>query len=416
MAGAAIGASLGDAIGAGIGAAVGAAAVAAAEVVTDYGRTPGQPKPQWHRIAIAAFLAAALGGLVDLGAGAFPPTAFTLPFGLLIGIVGTVGLLTFRLNRLLLGLLAGVAVGLPAEILWDDPWLALLAALLALTYRVVGRFWFGGREMIDVIGEGIDPAQVPFVAPYTSDRRRVGADWAERTARDRGWGYSRNPSGIGIVASLDELHGPAFDPAAVAPGIRDFYEHTSAYTLTIVPVWQRRAQPLYWLFKQLIAARIGQANLPFTQAEAQRGVVSVIDPLTTDDARPATLRVWIRSYATSGEPLYVGVYNTYRHHDAGFVSVGFPLPSGNFTATLHPSNGTNGALYLRSFGGDSGHPGHYLSAVEPDGRITVVRIPALSEEIHVYDDDGRLQTDHRFLVWGQTFLNLSYRMHRKEQR
>ena len=215
------------------------------------------------------------------------------------------------------------------------------------------------------------------------------------------------------MASLDELRGPRFDPGAVSPGIRDFYEHTSDYKLSITPVWSRRARPLYFLFKQLIAARIGQANLPFTQAEAQRGVVSAIDTLTEPGDGANTLRVWIRSYAANQQPLYVGVYTTYRDGDAGFVSVGFPLPSGNFTATLLPENGPNGALLLRT--GDravSRHPGHYLSAREADGRFTIARIPALDEEIQVFEDEGGLRTEHRFLVWGQTFLSLDYTMER----
>ena len=411
-AGAAVGATRGDGLYAGVGAAAGALVGAAVEGSTERNRIPGAPKPIWHRWGMATWLAAALGGLVDLGAGPFMPVAFTIPFGFLIGVVGTVGLLSFRRNRLLLGLLAGVVVGVPADFISPDPALALLAALVALSYQVVGWFWFAGRDMADVVGEGLEAAQVPFVAPYTTRSRRVGTDWAERTADELGWAYARNPEGIGIVASLDALHGPTFDPAAVAPAVRDFYEHTSAYTLTITPVWSRRAQPLYWLFKQLIAARIGQANLPFTQAEAERGVVSGIETLTVPGDPPATLRVWTRVYAATNEALYVGVYTTYRHEGAGFVSVGFPLPSGNFTATLLPANGENGALFLRTQR-DNAHAGHYLSALEPDGRLTVVKIPALDEEIHVFDDAGDLRTEHRFLVWGQTFLSLNYAMEHK---
>jgi hypothetical protein len=266
LAGAAVGGSRGSALGAGVGAAVGAVAVAAAEVVTERDRVRGAPKPEWHRIGMAVFFAAALGGVVDLTAGSFAPVAFTVPLGLLIGVIGTVGLLSFRLNRLALGLLAGLVVGLVAAVVSGDPFLALLGALVALIYRGVGWFWFGGRDMADVVGEGLDPAQVPFVAAYTSSQVRVGGDWAERTADELGWVYARSPAGIGIVASLDEVHGPGFDPGAVAPGIRDFYEHTSDYKLAIVPVWSRRAQPLYWLFKQLVAARIGQAIFPSPSA------------------------------------------------------------------------------------------------------------------------------------------------------
>ena len=268
-AGAAIGGSRGDALGAGIAAVVGALVLAAAEALTEGDKAPGAPKPEWHRIGMATAFAGALGGLVDLATSPFSPTVFAVALGFFIGVVGTVGLLSFRRNRLVLGLLVGLAVGAPAEVISSDPSLALLAAIVALAYRLIGRFWFAGRDMAEVIGEGVVRAQVPFVAPYTSRERQVGTDWAERTAGDLGWGYVRNPAGVGIVASLDELSSTTFDASDVADGVHDFYEHTSDYRLTIVPVWSRRAQPLYWIFKQLIASRIGQANLPFTQAEAQ---------------------------------------------------------------------------------------------------------------------------------------------------
>ena len=166
---------------------------------------------------MATLFAATVGGLVDLATSPFPPLIFTIPLGLLIGIVGTVGLLSFRRNRLLLGLLVGVGVGLAAGVISNDPWLALVAGTVAIVYRLAGRFWFGGRDMVEALGEGLEAADVPFVAPYTSGRRKVGVDWAERTARELGWTFRRAPADVGIVASLDDIVGPTFDPDAVAP-------------------------------------------------------------------------------------------------------------------------------------------------------------------------------------------------------
>ena len=52
-------------------------------------------------------------------------------------------------------------------------------------------------------------------------------------------------------------------------------------------------------------------------------------------------------------------------------------------------------------------PGHYLSAVE-DGSLTVLKLLAFNEEIHVHVDDGELKTEHSFSLAGQRFLTLHY--------
>ena len=119
----------------------------------------------------------------------------------------------------------------------------------------------------------------------------------------------------------------------------------------------------------------------------------------------------MRAYEASGEAIYVGVYTTFRHDGVGFVSVGFPLPRANFTATLRPYNVDGGAFLLRSH--DTGHDytGHYLSAIE-DGALTVLRVPSFAEEIEVFVNAGGLGTEHRFSVSGFNFLTLHYTIER----
>jgi hypothetical protein len=118
------------------------------------------------------------------------------------------------------------------------------------------------------------------------------------------------------------------------------------------------------------------------------------------------IRGWIRTYADSGKPIYVGIYTSFRHEDRGYVSVGFPIPSSNFTATLLPRNVDGDGLLLSSRS-ELPFPGHYLSAVE-DGSLTVLKLLAFNEEIHVHVDDGELMTEHSFSLAGQRFLTLHY--------
>ena len=123
-------------------------------------------------------------------------------------------------------------------------------------------------------------------------------------------------------------------------------------------------KPAYELFKRVVAEPLGQAAIPSNIEEAQRGMVSTIDTIVLDDGEAIDIRGWIRTFADSGKPIYVGIYTSFRHEDRGYVSVGFPIPSSNFTATLQPHNIDGDGLAAHARSSDLEFPGHYLSAVD----------------------------------------------------
>src|SRR4029079_593047 len=175
---------------------------------------------------------------------------------------------------------------------------------------------------------------------------------------------------VGIVASIDPLAGPEFDPGRVDPLVREFYEHTTRFTLDIVPRWRPWVRPGYLLYRSLLAKPLGQASVPMNQREALRGVRSRIDTITGaegPDGQPLDVRGWIRSFADNDEPIYVGIYTTCRSDDRGYVSVGFPLPQASFTATLAPRSRPGGGLVLTTRT-TLKQPGHYLTYIDPQSR------------------------------------------------
>jgi hypothetical protein len=176
-------------------------------------------------------------------------------------------------------------------------------------------------------------------------------------------------------------------------------------------------RPGYLLYRSVVARPLGQANVPMNQREAQRGVRSRIDTIDTDGDGVADVRGWIRSFADTGDPIYVGIYTSYRHDGRGYVSVGFPVPHGDFTATLAPRHRSDGGLVLTTRS-DLAHPGHYLTYVDPDdGELTSLAVHGFAEELDVYPDpDGgpdELRADHAFWVFGFPFLTLRYRIRPK---
>ena len=124
------------------------------------------------------------------------------------------------------------------------------------------------------------------------------------------------------------------------------------------------------------------------------------------------IRGWIRTFADSGKPIYVGIYTSFRHQDRGYVSVGFPIPSANFTATLLPQNAGDHDFVLTSRT-ELPFTGHYLSSVDSErDALTVLKLLYFQEHIFVYVAEGELKTDHSFYLAGQRFLTLHYEIQR----
>jgi len=125
-----------------------------------------------------------------------------------------------------------------------------------------------------------------------------------------------------------------------------------------------------------------------------------------DGSEQIDVRGWIRTFADSGKPIYVGIYTSFRHEGRGYVSVGFPIPSANFTATLLPCNAPEYDLELTSRS-DLAYPGHYLGSIDSErDTLTVIKLLYFDERIFVYVADGELKTDHSFYLAGQRFLTL----------
>jgi len=333
------------------------------------------------------------------------------------------GALGLRPQKVLLGPAAGAAIGLGLAGLSrsgrggrDGRVPGSVAAAAAVTgFRVLSALLFRDPQL-SLLAERVHPADVPFVVPLASPTRYVGTEYVRSLAKVLGGTYTPDVEDIGIVASLDLLGGPSFDPAGTDPMVREFYEHTTRFALDIVPQWRLWVRPGYLLYRTLVADPLGQASVPMSQREAHRGVRSRIDTITRLPVGTETIRGWIRSAADTGKPIYVGIYTTYRHEDHGYVSVGFPLPQASFTATLAPSARPDGGLVLDSRS-DLGQPGHYLTYIDPQtGELTTVAVRGFAERLEVYLEAGELRAEHAFWVFGLSFLVLHYRMHRKPPR
>ena len=450
------------------GAVAGAAGLAAVDAVARAGQRPGEIPALWSRVIASGAVAAPLGWAADRITGAGP-----VPVATAAG--AAAGALGLRPQKVLLGPVVGAAIGLglaglgrlsragrrgqavrpgPAsrrgQAVRPGPASrrgqagrpgpasrrgragrpvpgSAAAAAAVVGFRTASALLFRDPQL-SLLAERVRPEDVPFVVPLASRTRYVGTEYVRSLAQVLGGTYTPDVADIGIVASLDELAGPSFDPAGTDPLVREFYEHTTRFALDIVPEWRLWVRPGYLLYRTLLATPLGQASVPMSQREAQRGVRSRIDTITGLPGE--TVRGWIRSSADTGKPIYVGIYTTYRHEGRGYVSVGFPLPQASFTATLVPSArpdagsrpGGNGpgnepgnvhGLVLDSRS-ELDQPGHYLTYIDAQtAELTTAAVRGFAERLDVYVEAGELRAEHAFWVFGFPFLVLHYRMHRK---
>jgi hypothetical protein len=395
LAGAALAAHRGPRAGA-LGALAGAAGLATSEAVARARQRPGEIPAWWARVAMSTAMAAPLGWAAQRVTGAGP-----LAVGAGMGTVA--GALGVRPQKVALGPLVGAAVGgaLPGA-----PG-AVVASGTVLAYRSLSAMLFRDPQ-VSLLAERVPAEDLPFVVPLEARTRYVGTGYVKELAGVLGGTYQEDASDVGIVTSLDDLAGPQFNPEGVDPRVREFYEHTTRFSLDIVPEWRLWVRPGYLLYRTLVARPLGQASVPMNQREALRGIRSRIDTIEPN------IRGWIRSFADNDEPIYVGIYTTYRHAGRGYVSVGFPLPQANFTATLEPRPREGGGLILTSRS-DLDQPGHYLTYIDPETRqLTALAVHGFNEQLDVYVEDGELRAEHAFWVFGFPFLVLHYRMALKD--
>jgi hypothetical protein len=388
-----------------VGAAVGGLALAATDAIARARQQPGQIPALWSRIAMSAALCAILGWAFGALTGAGPVVVGGL-FGLLAGALG------LRPQKVVLGPLVGLVVGWVIWELVGDAPAAIVAAVTVVVFRTVSAAVFREAQ-VELIAERVPAEDLPFVVPIEARRRYVGTGYVRDLADVLGGDYQADAPDVGILGSLDELVGPGFDPTTVDPRVREFYEHTTRFSLDIVPRLRLWGRPGYLLYRTLVARPLGQANVPMNQREAQRGVRSRIDTIRRDRDGVVSIRGWIRSYADNDEPVYVGIYTTYRRAGRGYVSVGFPLPQASFTATLVPQPRPGGGLILTSRARD-GQAGHYLTYVDPETReMTALAVPGFAEQLDVHVADDQVQADHEFRVFGLPFLTLRYTIRHK---
>ncbi|WP_158642399.1 hypothetical protein [Actinomadura sp. WAC 06369] len=268
------------------------------------------------------------------------------------------------------------------------------------------------QQWVRVTGRPVGPRDEPWLAGPRGDRYRVGDSWLPREAARLGARVAADAADAGLLPSMAVLSGPAFDPDALHPRVRDFYEHTTRWRIDLWSQWSPWAWPFGWLVSALFARRLRQLALPLRPLDVAHGMTSEITPVVGADG--GTLGAsWRRRLRATGATVFSGWYQAIVLPGVPQprVRVVFPLPNGRLVVLLRPHVTAGGGLLLASPGGGWGEDGAYL-VVERGPRAWARRIP-VHERFHVHvDGEGVLRTDHALNLWTIPVLRLHYRLDR----
>jgi hypothetical protein len=150
----------------------------------------------------------------------------------------------------------------------------------------------GIRQWVRLVGKQVAKRDAPWLDCPMGPPGRIGAEFYNYLAEREGLQIRPAPD-AGLLADFDALRGDGFDPAAVRPEVRDFYEHTSCYRLEAWSEAPVSTRLFLWALTRFVSRRMEQLNFPVSSLELAGGMESDILPMV-DAAGRRGYTGWLR--------------------------------------------------------------------------------------------------------------------------
>jgi hypothetical protein len=279
-------------------------------------------------------------------------------------------------------------------------------------YDLIAFFLESGIKIwVRTTGKRIREADAPWLHCPLGERGRIGTGIYERIARDENL-QIQVPPGAGLIPDFNTLCGPSFNPDAIHPAIRHFYEHAAAYQLEVWTEVALLGRFFLWLLVEFISRRMDQLNFPISSLEVAKGMSSEVVQLIEPSSGRIVYTGWLRRLKSSGHVIYAGLYSTVQvpGEPNPCVKVTFPC-DGSANVYLCPIAHSDGSFGLDSSGSTWGRSGFYRIVRSGAEHRRVRYVKTLHELFHVYvDDEGVLRTEHTISFLGLTIIRLHYKM------
>ncbi|WP_227356826.1 hypothetical protein [Haladaptatus salinisoli] len=266
------------------------------------------------------------------------------------------------------------------------------SAVVALSVALLAgaSVWF--RRVRRAVGRA---RAIPF-SPLTA-KGRVGAEYLRRH------GVATGDPLSGEMDDMSAYARPDFDPEAIHPAVRRFYERTAEYDLSYRVTWHRGFR-LGAALAARLTSRIEQLDLPGPWESATGTLTSRIVAVDAGDDPRDGARAWIRTNE-SGAAVFVAIYASHVRDGTRYVNIAAPLPRSNLSTVLS----------VRPLDRGDEPPGIELTTkteTGDEGLYFVTSLGSVALPIHqsfrVWPDEDGVRARHEMWLFGRRFLTVEY--------
>ncbi|MBU2975583.1 hypothetical protein [Zobellia sp. B3R18] len=273
------------------------------------------------------------------------------------------------------------------------------------------------QQWVILFGEKVDEETSNWLLGPFGTKSGIGEKFIQELAHKEELNQDKSTHAKGILQSINQLKLPQTELDKLSENVIDFYENTSTYNLDLKVKWNPFFKGFGVLLRLLFSNRIEQLNVPIKNNKDSKAVTSEIICLLDGQTKKVKRTIWLRTFKTSGQVVYSGVYETCTiPKGQTCVKAIFPLPNGNATVILSPSVGKNGELILTSSGKTIGDSGFYFLLNDSKGNKWTKFISSFKDKLVVSSENGSIKAVQTLTLWRFRVLSLEYQINKKHSK
>lgn len=267
------------------------------------------------------------------------------------------------------------------------------------------------QQWVIVTGKKINPDDVPWLMGPFGNVNGIGEAFIQQLAQKENLVIERNTLSQGLIPSFDLLNLPASDLPGLSRQVINFYEKTAQYNLDFSVQWNPFFKFFGILVNKLFSNRINQLHIPTRNIRNAESLKSEIITLTDPLSNKVKYTIWLRTFASSGQVIYSGIYGTCTLPSGQTcIKAVFPLPQGNATVIMVPGISAKGELVLDSSGKKPGDAGFYFLLNDSKGNYWSKYVSSFRDRLTIRQEDDHLSAEQVLTLWRKKVLKFNYKI------